>query len=318
MELATLALTGPGSDNLRPPNPAALDSPSPKRTPWNQTHSVTYYSTAIISDLHGNIQALRVAIRDALSRGARRFVCLGDVVGYGARPCEALDIVMELCSETNPSMPDGILEEGEGPFELQPGLCLQGNHEHALLHSAEDFNPKARSAIEWTKSALNGHPNRERKFAYWDFLDAIESRRTDEVALFAHGSPRDPVREYLLPRDIRNSEKMEANFAAMDRNVCFVGHSHVPAIYYEGGRIFQPQGVDGPYDLGVSAENKAIVNVGSVGQPRDGDPRLSYVMFDGSTVTFVRLEYEHELASAEIRAVPELPDFLATRLAEGR
>ncbi len=283
-----------------------------------KTHPVSYFPTAIISDLHGNIQALHCAIRDALERGARRFVCLGDVVGYGAKPCESLDLVMQLCSETAPSVPAGILREGEGEITLQPGLCLQGNHEHALLNSAEDFNPKARSAIEWTKDALNGHADREKKFAYWDFLDEIESRRTDEIALFAHGSPRDPVREYMLPRDIRNSDKMEANFAVMDRNVCFVGHSHVPAIYYEGGRIFQPQGVDGPYDLGVSSENKAIINVGSVGQPRDGDPRLSYVIFDGTNVTFVRVEYEHELAMADIRAVPELPDFLAARLAEGR
>ena len=279
---------------------------------------MTYFTTAIISDLHGNIQAVRTAVRDALARGARRFICLGDVVGYGARPCESLSIVMQLCSETKASVPDCMLEEGEGPIELEPGLCLQGNHEHALLNSAEDFNPKARSAIEWTKDALNAETDREKKFAYWDYLDGIESRRTDDVALFAHGSPRDPVREYLLPRDIRDASKMAANFEAMDRNVCFVGHSHVPAIYYEGGRIFQPQGVDGPYGLGVSAENKAIVNVGSVGQPRDGDNRLSYVMFDGTTVTFIRLEYDHEQASAQIRAIPQLPDFLATRLAEGR
>ena len=291
-----------------PPSPASSGPPLVDAI-------VTYPLTAIISDLHANIQALHTAVQDALTRGARRFVCLGDVIGYGAKPCQSLDLVMELCSETAARLVPGIVEQD---IHLETGICLQGNHEHALLNSAEDFNPKARLAIEWTKTALNSHADRERKFAYWDYLDELESRRSDEVALFAHGSPREPVREYLLPRDIQNVEKMEANFATMDRNVCFVGHSHVPAIYYEDGRIFRPRGTDGPYDLGISAENRAIVNVGSVGQPRDGDPRLSYVLFDGQNVTFLRVEYEIEAAMSDIRDVPELPDFLASRLADGR
>lgn len=276
---------------------------------------MTYPLTAIISDLHANQQAVHTAVHDALLRGARRFVCLGDVIGYGAKPSLSLDLVMDLCSETEAHVPEEITGER---VALEPGLCLQGNHEHALLHSAEDFNPKARSAIEWTKDALNHHPNRDRKFAYWDYLDELQPRRSDEVALFAHGSPREPVREYLLPRDIQNVEKMKANFETMDRNVCFVGHSHVPAIYYEDGRIFRPRGTDGPYDLGIDAENRAIVNVGSVGQPRDGDPRLSYVLFDGKNVTFLRIEYDIPGAMADIRAVDELPEFLASRLADGR
>jgi diadenosine tetraphosphatase ApaH/serine/threonine PP2A family protein phosphatase len=136
--------------------------------------------------------------------------------------------------------------------------------------------------------------------------------------MFAHGSPRDPVREYMLPRDIHNSRKMAANFACMAREVCFVGHSHVPAIYYENGNFYQPRGTEGPYDLGRLEKNRAIVNVGSVGQPRDGDSRLSYVMFTGRELTFVRLEYDVEAAMNEIRAVPELPEFLADRLSLGR
>ena len=277
---------------------------------------MTYHTTAIISDLHGNIQALDACLRDAAARGVERFVCLGGVVGYGAKPTESLDLVMKLCAEEAPGWPGPYAEVGGAT--LQPGLCLQGNHEHAILNSAEDFNPKARAAIDWTKEVLNNYSDRQKKFAYWDFLDELEPMRTDEVAMFAHGSPREPVREYLLPRDIQNAEKMQANFTKMERNVCFVGHSHVPAIYYEDGRIFRPKGTDGPYDLGVHEANRAIVNVGSVGQPRDGDTRLSYVVFDGANVTFVRLDYDHELAALDIRSVPELPDFLADRLAVGR
>jgi diadenosine tetraphosphatase ApaH/serine/threonine PP2A family protein phosphatase len=122
----------------------------------------------------------------------------------------------------------------------------------------------------------------------------------------------------MLPRDIQNPEKMERNFTAMEKDLCFVGHSHVPAVYYQDGRLFRPQGTAGPYEIGFSAKNRAIVNVGSVGQPRDGDPRLSYVIFDGRTITFVRLEYDHAAAAASIRAVKELPEYLAQRLALGR
>jgi diadenosine tetraphosphatase ApaH/serine/threonine PP2A family protein phosphatase len=274
---------------------------------------VNYPLTALISDLHANQPALETALSDARERGAERFVCLGDVIGYGARPRECLDWVMSLCGET-PRDPGAA----NGSHALQPGLCLLGNHEHALLHSAEDFNPKARAAIEWTREELNRGEQRDQNYGYWEFLDRLAPAESDELAMFAHGSPRDPVREYMLPRDIQNREKMVANFARMARNVSFVGHSHVPAIYYEDGRLFRPRGSEGPYALDVSPTNRAIVNVGSVGQPRDGDPRLSYVMFDGLHVTFVRLEYDHAAAAAAIRSVPELPEFLAERLALGK
>jgi diadenosine tetraphosphatase ApaH/serine/threonine PP2A family protein phosphatase len=136
--------------------------------------------------------------------------------------------------------------------------------------------------------------------------------------MYAHGSPRDPVREYMLPKDIQNADKMAANFARMTREVCFVGHSHVPAVYYEDGRIYRPKDTEGPYDLALEPGKRAIVNVGSVGQPRDGDPRLSYALFDGRHLTFVRLPYDVDAAAADIRAVAELPEFLAQRLALGR
>jgi len=248
-------------------------------------------------------------LADAKARGVERFVCLGDVIGYGAEPRDTLDWVMRLCSET-PS--------AEGFGELEPGLCLQGNHEYALLNSAEDFNPKARAAIEWTRGAVNAAPDRERSYAYWEFLDTLSSSANDGTAMFCHGSPRDPVREYLLPQDIVDDAKMNALFGAMDAPICFVGHSHVPAVFYEDRRLFQPKGTEGPYELGEVNSTRVLINVGSVGQPRDGDNRLSYVVFDGQRVTFVRLDYDYEMAAALIREVPELPDYLADRLALGR
>jgi len=293
---------------------------------------LSYPRTAILSDLHANLSALEVALADARERGAERYVCLGDVIGYGARPGPCLDLVMQLCTED----PRGL--NGE---RLEPGLCLLGNHEQALLDGAEDFNPKARAAIDWTRDELNRAASREEAYAYWDFIAALEPVRDDGVAMFAHGSPRDPVREYMLPSDIRNPDKMEANFAAMSAGVCFVGHSHVPAIYFEDGRAMLPRGTEGPIDLGDLGDlgdlrgddghagargngtgahgfARSIVNVGSVGQPRDGDVRLSYALFDGRHVTFVRLEYDVAATMAEIRAVRELPGYLADRLAVGR
>lgn len=270
---------------------------------------MSYPLTAIIADLHGNRPALESALADAKERGARRFVCLGDVVGYGANPRHNLDWVMQICVEE----PDGSLL-GFGPGELEQGICLQGNHEYALLNSAEDFNPKARAAIEWTREELN-RGNRDENYDYWDFVGSLQPSARDDVAMFAHGSPRDPVREYMLPRDIQDEAKMQANFALMDRQVCFVGHSHVPAVYYEDRRLYRPRDTEGPYDLG---DVRCIINVGSVGQPRDGDQRLSYGLFDGRNLTFVRVVYDIAEAQAGIREVEALPDYLADRLAVGR
>jgi diadenosine tetraphosphatase ApaH/serine/threonine PP2A family protein phosphatase len=269
-----------------------------------------YPLTAIISDLHSNLPSLLTAIGDARERGVRRYVCCGDVIGYGARPRECLSLVMELCVP-------GAHDQGTGE-SLEDGLCLQGNHELALLGSAEDFNPKARAAIDWTRVALNGGDDKDQRYAMWDFLGAIEPTAYDEVAMFAHGSPREPVREYLLPRDVEDRPKMRACFDAMQRDVCFVGHSHVPGVYYEDGSYFLPKGTQGPYDLGLGPGRRAIVNVGSVGQPRDGDNRLSYVVFDGRALTFVRLAYDYQLAAEQIRAVDDLPTYLADRLSVGR
>lgn len=273
---------------------------------------MSYPLTAVISDLHGNKPALEVCLADAAERGVERFVCLGDMVGYGAEPRACLDVVMERCVES----PSVTRPDGEA---LLPGLCLKGNHEEALLFSAEDFNAKARAAIEWTREEIGRDPGKADD--YWDFIGDLPASTTDERAMFAHGSPRDPVREYVVPRDIRDQEKMGALFSAMDRGVCFIGHSHVPAVFFEDGSYFVPRGGEatyGPYDLGDLSSVRAIVNVGSVGQPRDGDPRLSYVLFDGQNVTFVRAEYDHASAADAIRAVDALPDFLADRLAAGR
>jgi diadenosine tetraphosphatase ApaH/serine/threonine PP2A family protein phosphatase len=268
---------------------------------------VPYPLTALISDLHGNWPALQTALADARARGATRYVCLGDVVGYGARPRDCVLLVMELVAGRDPT---------PGAPALVPGICLRGNHEDGLLGVAEDFNPKARAAIDWTRDELTrrGADND----ALWEFLDACAPWAEDELAMYAHGSPRDPLREYMLPRDVREPAKMRACFQRMTRRVCFVGHSHVPAVYTEDLRCLRPRDAESRLEVAELGDQKLIVNVGSVGQPRDGDARLSYALWDGATIAFRRLEYDIAEAMREIRAVSDLPEYLAERLAVGR
>jgi diadenosine tetraphosphatase ApaH/serine/threonine PP2A family protein phosphatase len=290
-----------------PPHPLAhsadtTSQPAPTRSTGN------YPLTAVFSDVHSNRQALARALGDAAARGVRRYVCLGDVVGYGAAPLECLDRVMQVTG----TGPDGRASDVLGR-EVERGLCLLGNHEQALLDSAEDFNPRARAAIEWTRSAIAAGGD-----AYWDFVGALVPSQCDAVAQFVHGSPRDPLKEYVMPSDVRHAEKYGALFVPMERPICFVGHSHVPAVYYDDQRYYRPRETEGPYRVLARPTERAIVNVGSVGQPRDGDVRLSYVLFDGENVTFVRLEYDVPGAQADIRGVSALPEYLAERLSQGR
>lgn len=296
---------------LAPPR-APPDNPRPLGGPQRgtgllcptSTPPVDYPLTAILSDLHSNRQAVDTAVRDALDRGVRRVVCLGDVIGYGARPLECLTQVRALV-EADPAAAAGLV----------PGLCLLGNHEQALLEGAEDFNPRARAAIEWTHGELSRDTGSAR--SWFDWLGTLVPSAVDERAHFCHGSPRDPVREYVVPRDARDPVKLAALFAHMQRGVCFVGHSHIPAVYFEDQRFYRPKGTDGPYQLGDTSTCKVLVNVGSVGQPRDRDPRLSYLLFDGERITFVRLDYDIRAAQEDILAVPQLPVELAERLASG-
>ncbi len=284
--------------------PAPVRGRTPRGPPGGGS-PVAYPLTAILSDLHGNLQALEVALEDASRKGVRRLVCLGDVVGYGARPVECLERVR---AWTDPGAVDG-----KG-VALEPGVCLLGNHEQALLEGGVDFNPRARAAIDWTREHL--WSDRESGRAWFDWLGSLRPEAVDEAAHFAHGSPRDPVREYVTPRDARDAPKLAALFAAMRRDVCFVGHSHIPGVYFEDGRLHRPRGSEGPFRLRDGGP-RALVNVGSVGQPRDRDVRLSYALFDGEHLTFVRLEYDVRAAQQDILAIPELPTSLAERLSEG-
>ena len=136
----------------------------------------------------------------------------------------------------------------------------------------------------------------------------------DGPYLFIHGSARNPLNEYVFPEDIYNRRKMEKIFALIQR-YSFQGHTHVPGVFTEDCRFLSPDEIDYQYRLG---DQKAMINVGSVGQPRDGDPRACYVILEDGLVRFRRIEYPFEETIQKIRGIPELDDFLGDRLRDGR
>jgi diadenosine tetraphosphatase ApaH/serine/threonine PP2A family protein phosphatase len=129
-----------------------------------------------------------------------------------------------------------------------------------------------------------------------------------------HGSARNPLNEYVFPDDIYNQVKMEKIFALID-GYCFQGHTHIPGVFTEALEFFAPEEIDFRYQL---AGQKLMINVGSVGQPRNNDPRSSYVTLEGSLVQFHRVSYDLATTVEKIYAIPELDNFLGDRLREGR
>ncbi len=271
---------------------------------------------AIISDIHSNLEALQTVLADIDRRGITEIVCLGDVVGYGPNPKECIDIIRERCR-----------------------ICLMGNHDHATFYEPCNFNLPAERACYWTRRLLEEEPDREIRNARWRFMGKLPVRICEGEALYVHGSPRRPINEYLFPEDaFTNPQKIASNFERLDADICFVGHTHQPGVFLDDPYFDPPNELaDAPFfDL---TQERAIINVGSVGQPRDRDPRASYVvlhtsddaetedrprLLDQATgkflrqVEFVRLEYDIDSVAKKIREQPELDDFLGQRLYEGR
>jgi predicted phosphodiesterase len=247
---------------------------------------------ALISDIHANLEALRVVLDDIRAQGIREIFCLGDIVGYGPNPCECLDEVIAKCKVT-----------------------ILGNHDQATLFDPEGFNPIALRAVYWTRDQLEqgpGTPSQKNK--RWDFLGELARTYTEGDFLFVHGSPREPTNEYVFPEDIYNQRKIDALFGRIQQ-YCFQGHTHLPGVFTYDYRFTPPEDCNYQYRLG---EQKAMINVGSVGQPRDSDPRACYVVLEDGLVTFRRLEYDVQATRKKIYDVPDLDNALGDRLVAGR
>jgi len=249
--------------------------------------------TAFVSDIHSNLEALSAVLHDIDEHKPDRIICLGDIVNYGPNPAECLRIARRF------------------------DLALLGNHEEAVLGQPYGFNPVAAEAAKWTREALKPTlTSGGCKRANWDFMHSLPLRHTEDGLLLVHASPRAPTTEYLLPFDIDplfGSEKLEQCFQLVDK-ACFVGHTHIPGVFYESMRFQYPHEVN--YELPLPRDEKIIVNIGSVGQPRDRDPRASYVLYDGSTVMWRRIPYEKHITYAKILKTA-LPPWCAKRLMKG-
>jgi len=244
---------------------------------------------AIISDIHGNLEAMEAVLADIAALEIETIYCLGDIIGYGPNPRECIDRVMPL------------------------NFCLLGNHDQAALFDPEGFNNSAERAIFWTRSMLeSGDPEGNDK--RWEFLGELPRRHVEGDYLFVHGSARNPLNEYIFPEDIYNQQKMEKIFALVP-NYCFQGHTHIPGIFTENLDFLAPEETEFEYPLG---NEKVLVNVGSVGQPRNGDPRASYITLDDGTIAFRRVSYDYEVTIDKIYGIPDLDNFLGDRLRDGR
>lgn len=248
---------------------------------------------ALISDIHANLTALKAVMADIDKREIKRVVCLGDIVGYGPNPVECLDVVMERCE-----------------------WALMGNHDFAVLYEPTSFNTSAEQAAFWTRRQFELEPDPVKQRRRWEFMGNLLIRNKVENALWVHASPRRPINEYIFPDDVMTSPgKMQSIFDRTDGR-CFCGHTHVPGVFTDEPDFYPPADLGNTHSF--SDREKVIVNPGSVGQPRDRDPRASYAILNEDTVDFVRVEYDVQSVVDQITEIYDLNDFLGARLLEGR
>ncbi|WP_316164445.1 MULTISPECIES: metallophosphoesterase family protein [unclassified Bradyrhizobium] len=243
---------------------------------------------AIFTDIHANRQAFAACLEAARARGADRLICLGDIVGYGADPEWSVDTVME------------IVAGG--------GLAVCGNHDNAVSTASESMNAEAQAAMEWTRGRLSAEQRR--------FLAELPMSIGDDDRLFVHAEASSPPRW----RYVQSSADAARSMIATEAQVTFCGHIHRPALYSMSATAkmtsFTPT-ANMPIQLLRGRQWLAVV--GSVGQPRDGDPAASFVTFDTRTreLTYCRVPYDVEAAAQRIRD-NGLPPWLAQRLSMGR
>jgi predicted phosphodiesterase len=250
--------------------------------------------TALISDIHGNFEALQTVLADIREQQISRICCLGDIVGYGPNPRECLDAVIRSCD-----------------------ITILGNHDEATLFDPDGFNPVALQAVYWTRDQLEQvGGDATQANTRWDFLGELPRQHSEDNILFVHGSAREPTNEYVFPEDVYKRPKLEAIFNRVTQ-YCFQGHTHIPGVFTHDFDFISPDECDYEFQLG---SEKALINVGSVGQPRDEDPRSCYTIFDSETnqLQFRRLSYAYDETARKIYSIEQLHNSLGDRLKAGR
>jgi len=234
---------------------------------------------AVISDIHGNLEALQVVLLYVKEHEITEVYCLGDIVGYGANPNECLEQITRTCSRV-----------------------VIGNHDHAAigLTNVNYFNDFAKVSTYWTYSVLSADSK--------NYLMALDFTWQNEKILLVHATPSEPAMwHYAL-----TEQEARHEFEAFPHHICFIGHSHFPVIFSEKSGYIKDQ----KYVL--LPQDKYIINVGSVGQPRDGNPRTCFCVYNSDTgqIEYIRLSYDIALAREKI-VKAGLPVFLADRLLKG-
>lgn len=234
--------------------------------------------TAVISDVHSNIEALSAVFSDLEQTGIERVICLGDIVGYGADPDDCLHLIKDKCE-----------------------VVIRGNHDSAVSGSEEysSFNPEAEEAIYWTRNRISEE--------WKSYLETLPMIFEENGIVYVHASPHKPERwSYIVSREDALFE-----FRYFKGSAAFIGHSHLSGIFCHDGDTFDNEVI-------LNEEKRYIINVGSVGQPRDGNSNAAYAVYDDKlkSVNINRVAYDVESAAEKIIDAG-LPNFLSSRLTAG-
>jgi len=241
---------------------------------------------AVISDIHGNLEALNAVLKDIRRRGVDSVLCLGDVVGYYPNPHECIELVRDSAAH-----------------------CVAGNHDYAAIDRTDTscFTYFAFSAMEWTKARIAGGD--------YEFLSGLPlTCEVGDDIFLVHSSPCEPDQfSYVFPD---NENSVFEAFTNLTRRVTFIGHTHWPSIMYQEGDTVK---LHSETSVGIDDGCAYLINVGSVGQPRDFDSRSCYAIYDAGVgiVSLHRVAYNYRVTQKKIRE-NELPVFLAERLEKGR
>jgi len=240
---------------------------------------------AILADIHSNLTAFDAVLGDAERRGGfDKIWCLGDVVGYGPDPHECIERLRQ----------------------FEP-LCIAGNHDWAAIGKIDtsEFNPVAALAAQWTAQQLSAEDK--------EYLLNLPQIVYEDDFTLAHGSPREPIWEYLL-----SIEAAQNSFDSFETAYCLVGHSHVPLVF----ELIDEKAVYREFEDGANlklGKTRMIINPGGVGQPRDGDPRASYAIYDAEAQTMHHYRVEYDIPATQKKMAERgLPTPLILRLSLGR
>jgi len=234
---------------------------------WEHFSNSRMHRRAIISDIHGNLLALEAVLADIQTQSVDDIVCLGDICGYGPQPAECIARVRSLVKWT-----------------------LLGNHDEAVFREPLNFSKNAYDSIVWQRTVLDPEKvvsttdaERETTRERWEWLKTLEPSRSEKNVRYVHASPRDPIHEYILREDFDIScggpSKMGTEIMKSVEWLCFCGHSHRPGVVAEDYKWWLPENLAEHKSL-IRSGFKTIVNVGSVGQPRDGIKEACYAIFE--------------------------------------